>query len=95
MDADTAKQGTDLVESVTLLYHPVLQESFRQSIKGALRSALQLVETKLVLKSLYFSLNEKQLPEKLENEILNNQNRHQRNPHFEGRQQEDPQFHAT
>jgi len=73
MEADTVKSATGYIESLTLLYHPVLQESFRQSIRGALQSALQLVESRQILKSLYFSLNEKQLPEKLENEVLNNQ----------------------
>jgi len=73
METDTVKGSSSQVEPVTLLYHPVLQESFRQSIKGALRSTLQLVESKQILKSLYFSLNEKELPEKLENDILNNQ----------------------
>ncbi len=73
MDTDTVNAVSNHAESITLLYHPVLQESFRQSIKGALRSTLQLVESKQILKSLYFSLNEKELPEQLENEILNNQ----------------------
>ena len=73
MDTDTVNAVSNQVEPVTLLYHPVLQESFRQSIKGALRSTLQLVESKQILKSLYFSLNEKELPEQLENEILDNQ----------------------
>ena len=73
METDRVKEKHDLAESVTMLYHPVLQESFRMSIKGALRSSLQLVESKQILKSLYFSLNEKALPEQLENEIMNNQ----------------------
>ena len=73
METDTAVGTGKITESVTLLYHPVLQESFRMSIKGALRSSLQLVESKQILKSLYFSLNEKALPEQLENEIMNNQ----------------------
>ncbi|MEO6729883.1 MAG: ABC transporter permease [Ferruginibacter sp.] len=72
MDADTAGSAIT-VEPVTMLYHPVLQESFRQSVKGALRSTLQLVESKQILKSLYFSLNEQQLPESLENDLINNQ----------------------
>ena len=45
------------VQPITLLYHPVLQESFRHSINGALRSALQVVQNKEVLNSLYFALN--------------------------------------
>jgi ABC-2 type transport system permease protein len=61
------------MDPITIYYHPVLQQSFRQSIQGALRSALQLVESKLILKSLYFSLNEKEIPDSLESEIVNNQ----------------------
>jgi ABC-2 type transport system permease protein len=67
----TAVDGA--VEPVTLLYHPVLQESFRQSVNGALRGAIQLVESRQILRSIYFSINEKPLPEKLEKEILNTQ----------------------
>jgi ABC-2 type transport system permease protein len=44
----------------------VLQESFRRSVDGALRSALQMVESKQVLKKLYFSINEKELPASME-----------------------------
>ena len=73
VETDTVKQVSNNTEAVALLYHPVLQESFRQSIRGALRSALQLVESKQILKTLYFSLNEKELPETLENDILQNQ----------------------
>lgn len=69
----TAKSATGSVEPITLYYHPVLQESYRHSIQGALRSALQLVESKQILQTLYFSLNEKKLPESLENDIINNQ----------------------
>lgn len=60
------------VEAINLYYHPVLQESFRQSIKGAIRSSLQLVESKQIIKNLYFSLNEKQIPDTLENDITKN-----------------------
>lgn len=73
LQTDTVKQGTDSLPPISLLYHPVLQESFRQSIQGALRSALQMVQSKQVLKSIYFSLNEKELPDSLEGEIINNQ----------------------
>ena len=58
---------------LALYYHPILQESFRRSTEGALYSALQLVESRQVLQSLYFSLNEKQLPDSLEKELLTNQ----------------------
>lgn len=68
----SAKTATG-IEPVLLYYHPVLQQSFRASIQGALRSALQIVENKQILKSLYFSLNEKELPSSFEDEMMNNQ----------------------
>lgn len=70
---DTVKTAAVAIEPVTLYYHPVLQQSFRSSIQGALRSALQLVENKQILQHLYFSLNEKELPASFENEIVQNQ----------------------
>ncbi|HUB59876.1 MAG TPA: ABC transporter permease [Puia sp.] len=57
---------------LTLYYHPILQESFRRSAEGTLYSALQLVESRQLLKTLYFSINEKELPDTLENELLSN-----------------------
>ncbi|MEP7255747.1 MAG: ABC transporter permease [Ferruginibacter sp.] len=73
LQTDSLKTGNSTIQPITLLYHPVLQESFRHSIQGALRSALQMVQSREVLKSMYFSINEKQLPDSLENELLSNQ----------------------
>jgi ABC-2 type transport system permease protein len=72
LEGDTVTTTTASVDPLTLYYHPILQESHRYSIRGALYSALQLVESKQVLKTLYFSIVEKQLPDTLENEMLNN-----------------------
>jgi ABC-2 type transport system permease protein len=71
LQADTTKAAADSVEPITLYYHPVLQASFRLSVNGALRSSLQLVQNKQILKSLYFALNEKELPKNLEDEVVN------------------------
>ncbi len=71
LQGDTAKKVGD-VDPLTLYYNPVLQESIRLSVKGAIGSALQLVESRETLRSLYFSINEKQLPQNLEDEMLNN-----------------------
>jgi ABC-2 type transport system permease protein len=70
----TAGEASAVSDSlpVSLYYHPILQESFRRSAEGALYSALQLVESKQILRTLYFSLNEKELPDSLERELLNN-----------------------
>ncbi|HMK03260.1 MAG TPA: ABC transporter permease [Ferruginibacter sp.] len=73
LQTDSLKTDSSSIQPITLLYHPVLQESFRHSIQGALRSALQMVQSKEVLKSIYFSINEKELTDTLENELLNNQ----------------------
>jgi len=72
LQSDTGRAAA-AVEPVTLYYHPVLQQSFRSSIQGALRSALQLVENKQILKNLYFSLNQKELPASFENEMMSKQ----------------------
>ena len=76
LQTDTIKPvtaGTDSLQPISLLYHPVLQQSFRQSIQGALRSTLQMVQTKQVLKSMYFEVNEKELPDTMENEFIKNE----------------------
>lgn len=71
LDGDTVKKAGD-VDPLTMYYNPILQESLRLSVQGGIRSALQLVESRETLRSLYFSINEKPLPEQLENEMLNN-----------------------
>jgi len=71
LQGDTLKKAGD-IDPLTLYYNPVLQESLRLSVGGAVRSALQLVESRETLRSLYFSINEKPMPQKLEDEMLNN-----------------------
>lgn len=58
------------VEALTIFYNPIIEESFRLSVKGALRSAQQFVENKQVLQALYTSLNGNELPAKMEKELL-------------------------
>lgn len=60
-------------DPIILYYHPVLQQSFRRSIEGALQSVLQIEQSKQIVQKLYFTLHEKQIPDTLENEIVNNQ----------------------
>jgi len=70
--ADKAKANYDSVLPVHMYYHPVLQESFRMSVRGTLRGALQLVESKEILQNLYFELNNQVIPDNLEKEIIKN-----------------------
>jgi len=72
LDGDTVIANADKAGGITLYYQPVVQESFRQAVHGALFGALQLVESKQILRTLYFSVSENALPAKLENELLNN-----------------------
>ena len=73
MQTDSVLVDAGSIQPITLLYHPVLQQSFRHSINGALRSALQVVQNKEILNSLYFALNEKPMPDSFENELMSNQ----------------------
>ena len=72
VEADTVATPPRNIDPITMMYHPVMQESFRQSVQGALRSALQIVESRQVLNSMYFSLNEQPMPSGLEDDMLNN-----------------------
>jgi len=72
LQADSVQKYVGDINPLTLYYNPVLQEQLRLSVKGGLQSALQIVESRETLRTLYFAINEKQLPEKLENEMLNN-----------------------
>jgi ABC-2 type transport system permease protein len=69
--AATVKKQPVSIYQLTLFYNPVLQESLRFSIQGAIQSALQLVQTRQTLRTLYYSSNEKELPKSLEDEMLN------------------------
>lgn len=68
---DSVKNAGE-VDPLTVYYNPVLQDNIRLSIQGALRSALQLVESRETLRSLYYSTNGMVLPDSLEHEMLNN-----------------------
>lgn len=70
LQGDSAKKITLNAEPITFYFNPVIQESLRFSVQGALQSALQLVESRQTLRTLYFAINEKELPASLENEML-------------------------
>lgn len=70
-DSNLAKPTKAL--PVTVLYHPVLQESFRQSVQGSLRAALQVQENKLLIRELYVSVDEKKNPETTEEDMQDQQ----------------------
>ena len=55
-----------------LYYQAVIEVSYRQSLSRAINGALQLVESRQLMKRLYFSMNQKQLSPHLENKLLSN-----------------------
>lgn len=58
------------IDPLQVYYNPILQESLRFSVQGALQSALQLVESRQTLRTLYYNTNEKQMPLELEKQML-------------------------
>jgi ABC-2 type transport system permease protein len=66
-----ARVGVASALPVTIYEHPILQESFRRSVRGAIGGALQLLESQLVLQEVYRSINDKPLSDSLENTMLN------------------------
>jgi ABC-2 type transport system permease protein len=71
-NAPAASDTLQQLQPVTMFYNPVLQESFRLSVQGALKSAQQFTDNRQILEALYKALNGKKLPEPLEKEILGN-----------------------
>jgi ABC-2 type transport system permease protein len=61
---------TELPDSLLMYYHPVLQSSFRQSIAGALRSSVQVIQGEAIVDKLYEAVNQKEIPPDLEKQIL-------------------------
>jgi ABC-2 type transport system permease protein len=60
-------------DPLTLYYLPVMQQSFRQSIEGSLHSVLQIVQSKEIVRTLYYALHQQEIPDTLQDEIVSNQ----------------------
>lgn len=72
-DEDSIQRSADTTTPVKLYYHPVLQQSFRKSIDGMLQSALQFIQSKYIVKNVYYAVNEENIPDALEEQIVTNQ----------------------
>lgn len=72
LEGDTGKTKLSLLNTLTLFYKPEIQPSIKLSIDGALNSSLQMLQSRQILKAIYFSINEKQLPDSTEKSMLNN-----------------------
>jgi ABC-2 type transport system permease protein len=67
---DKSSATAALPDSLEMYYHPVMQTSFRQSIEGALKSAIQVIQGEEIVSRLYESVNQKRIPPDLEKQIL-------------------------
>lgn len=61
------------IPPVSMYYNPVLQEAFRLSVNGALKSAQQYTENRAVLQALYAAMSNRPLPDSLEQQITGSQ----------------------
>jgi len=73
LGGDSVETNKSTVDPITLYYSPVLQATFRQSINGAIRSSLQVIENKQLIKNLYTLVDENKSSSTLEDGILNSQ----------------------
>ncbi len=69
----TKAPAADSLTPLTLYYHPVLQQSFRKSVDGAMSSVLQVVQSKYIVQELYFNINNQPIPDSVENQIVGQQ----------------------
>jgi ABC-2 type transport system permease protein len=60
----------ELPDSLLMYYHPVMQPAFRQSVEGALRSAVQVIQGEAIVQKLYSAVNQKEIPPDLEKQII-------------------------
>ncbi|PKP43802.1 MAG: ABC transporter permease [Bacteroidetes bacterium HGW-Bacteroidetes-12] len=69
LESEKPNQNNDLlVNELTLYYHPVLQESYRENLLNAIRCGVQVVESKQMINAIYNTINETTMPDS----ILNN-----------------------
>jgi ABC-2 type transport system permease protein len=73
IESTTKAVALENVDSITLYFHPIIQESFRNSVEGALQSVLQVMESKTMLDALYVSINGSPMPASFEKDMMTNQ----------------------
>lgn len=70
-DEENAALGN--VQDLEVLYSPVLQESYRMAVEGALQSAMRVIQSRKMLNLIYASLNGSEMPKEMEDLLLNNE----------------------
>lgn len=69
---DTSKEVVKAA-AIAMYYNPVLQESFRFSVKGALNSAQQFTQNREVIQAIYSALNNEAMTDSLDGQMLPNE----------------------
>lgn len=72
LQGDSVANRSDNSNAIVFYYNPEMQESFKLSVRTALSTALQMIESKQVLRTMYQSVNEKELPDSLAREMMQN-----------------------
>ncbi|MDO6429984.1 ABC transporter permease [Flavitalea sp. BT771] len=70
LEGDSGKPVTNEGHAPELLYNPGIESSLKLSIAGALNGAIQMVESRQIIRTIYFSINEKPLPDSLASQML-------------------------
>lgn len=61
------------LNNLDVYYSPVLQESYRMAVEGALKSSLKVIQSRKMLNLIYQSLNDRQMPEEVEKDLLHSE----------------------
>lgn len=73
---DILENASDIPKNTTkiaLYYDPILQDNFRTSIAGSIRSLLGVLENRLIIEQLYVEMGFDEIPQKMEDKFFSNQ----------------------
>ena len=68
--AEPGDSSTADDHSLELLFNPGIEPSLRLSTAGAINGAIQMVESRQIIRNIYLSVNEKPLPDSLASQML-------------------------
>lgn len=70
--ASGSDAGPVHIGPLSIYESPILQDAIRRSVRSGISGALQAIESRLVLREVYLSINGKPLPDSLERQLLDN-----------------------
>jgi ABC-2 type transport system permease protein len=69
LEGDTVARPAE-ADSLILLFNPGIEPSLKLSTAGAINGAIQMVESRQIIRNIYYSVNEKPLPDSLASQML-------------------------